>query len=201
VISVTVNTSDFGKLTALLNQMRPAGRARLNRVGANAATAKVQRHIHGYAIGKHFSAAAVGGIPTGHYEKGAAAITSSSSADKAEVVIPIPGISRAFHDINLKTPTKYGKNYLTIAKHRDSYGHTVTELKARGWKIFRPGKKLCLLGYRKKGDKPVMLYSLAKAVRQKQDPKLLPSMAEIAQTFTTAQKLEINRILKKAGRQ
>jgi len=199
-MNVTVDMSDFVKLTALLNQMRPAGRAQLNRVGANAATARVQRHIHGYAMGKHFSAADVGGKPTGHYEKGAAAITSSSSADRAEVVIPIPGISRAFHDIKLTTPTRFGKNYITIPKHAEAYGHTVTELKARGWKIFRPGKKLCLFGYRQKGDKPVMLYALAKDVKQPKDPRLLPSIKDLGKTFATAQKLEINRVLQKAGR-
>jgi len=199
-VNVTVDMSDFGKLAALVNKMRPAGRAQMNRVGANAAAARVQRHIHGYAMGKHFSATTVGGSPTGHFEKGAAAITSSSSADSAEVVVPIPGIGRAFHDISLTTPTRFGKNYLTIAKHSASYGHTVSELKSRGWTIFRPGKKLCLLGYKQKGDKPVMLYTLAQAVKQRQDHSLLPSKAELAKTFAQAQKLEIERVMRKAGR-
>lgn len=200
MIAITVNTGDFGKLEAIKRAMGSAGRAQLNRVGVNAATAKVQRHIRSYAMGKHNSATLLGASHTGHYEKGAAAITSSSSADKAEVVIPIPGISRAYHDIHHTTPTKYGKNYLTIPKHRDAYGHTVPELKTRGWKIFRPGKKLCLLGYRNKGDKPVMLYALAKAVKQPKDPRLLPSIEDLGKTFSTAQKLEINRVLQKAGR-
>jgi len=200
MISVTVNTGDFGKLTALMQKMGSAGRAQLNRVGANAAAAKVQRHIRSYAMGKHNSATLLGASPTGHYEKGSAAITSSSSAGHAEVVIPIPGIGRAYHDIRHTTPTKYGKNYLTIPKHRDAYGHTVPELKTRGWKIFRPGKKLCLLGYKNKGDKPVMLYTLAKAVKQPKDPRLLPSIEDLGKTFATAQKLEINRVLQKAGR-
>jgi len=200
MIAVKVDMSDFGKLRALMGRMRPAGRAQLNRVGANAVTARVQRHIHSYARGKHFSAASVGGTPTGHYEKGAAAITSSSSADQAEVVIPIPGISRAFHDIRLTTPTRYGKNFITIPKHREAYGHTVTELKTRGWTIFRPGKKQCLLGYKGKGMKPVMLYALAKAVKQPKDPSLLPPKAQLGETFAQAQKLEIERVLRKSGR-
>jgi len=201
MITVTIDTGDLGgKLRALANKMGAAGRAQLNRVGVNAAAAKVQRHIHGYAICKHFSADDLGAAPTGHYEKGAAAITANASADLAEVVIPIPGITRAFHDIRLSTPTRHGKNFITIPKHRDAYGQPVEKLRLRGWKIFRPGNKQCLLGYRQKGEKPVMLYALAKSVNQPQDTRLLPTRHDLANAFLTAQKLEIQRILRKAGR-
>jgi len=193
--------SDFGKLTALVHKMGPAGRAQLNRVGSNAAAAHVQRHIHSYARGKHFTATDLGAPRTGHFEKGAAAITSRSSADSAEVVIPIPGISRAFHDITITAPTKNGKKYVTIPKHSAAYGQTVEKLRARGWKIFRPGEKHCLLGYRQKGEKPVMLFTLAEAVNQRKDPRLLPTMHELGNTFARAQKAEIERVLRKAKRQ
>lgn len=198
-LKVNIDMSDFGKLHALVAKMRPGGRAQLNRVGVNAALVKVQRHIHGYAMGKHFSAAKVGGKATGHYEKGAASITCSSDANGAEVSIPIPGIGRAYHDITLTTPTRFGKKYLTIAKHAASYGHTVEWMRLRGWKIFRPGKKKILLGYRNRGDKPVILFTLAERVRQKKDPRLLPTKLELGVTFANAQAQEINRVIRKAG--
>ena len=198
-MKITVNMTDFGKLAALMNKMRPAGRAQLNRVGANAAMARVQRHIHSYARGKHLTAATLGAPPTGHYEKGAAAITANSTADRAEVLIPIPGIGRAYHDIVITAPTRNGKRYVTIPKHRAAYGQTVEKLRARGWKIFRPGNKKVLLGYRHKGDEPVILFTLAEAVRQRRDPRLLPSQQDLGNTFAGAIKTEINRVLAKAS--
>jgi len=93
----------------------------------------------------------------------------------ADIIIPILGIGLAYHDIVLTTPTGKGKRYLTVPKHRAAYGHTAAELKMRGWKIFRPGTKECLLGYRQKGDKPEMLFALAEAVKKRMYPRLLPS--------------------------
>lgn len=198
-MNITVNMTDFGKLAALMNKMRPAGRAQLNRVGSNAVMARIQRHIHAYARGKHQTATTLGAPPTGHYEKGAAAITASASAERAEVLIPIPGIGRAYHDIVITTPTKNGKRYVTIPKHRDAYGQTVEKLRTRGWKIFRPGNKKVLLGYRHKGDKPVILFTLAEAVHQRRDQHLLPSQQDLGNTFAGAIKTEINRVLSKAS--
>lgn len=199
-MNVTVQMTDFGKLAALMNKMRPAGRAQLNRVGAHAAMARVQRHIHGYAMARHFTAARLGAPQTGHYEKGAAAITSTATADRAEVSIPIPGIGRAYHDIVITTPTRNGKRFVTIPQHREAYGQTVEKLRLRGWKIFRPGEKKILLGYRRKGDQPVILFTLAEAVHQRQDPRLLPTQQDLANTFSGAVTAEINRVMRKAGR-
>lgn len=199
-MNLTVDMSEFGKISALLEKMRPVGRSQLNSVGVHAARVRIQRHIHRYATGKHFTATSLGGKATGHYEKGAAAITSSASADHAEVSIPIPGIGRAFHDIVITTPTKNGKKYVTIPKHGAAYGQTVEKLRMRGWKIFRPGDKKILLGYRHPGDEPVILFALAETIRQNQDSKLLPTLKEIGSTFAGAVRDEIERVMRKAGR-
>ena len=197
-MTVSLQIQDFGKLTALMNALGPSNRQRLNAVGAKALEVKVRGHVARISAGRHSSAGRLGASPTGHYRKGMRGIAGHATANGGEVVIPIAGISRAFHDITLTTPTSEGKKYLTIPKHAAAYGHTVPELKRRGWKIFRPGKSLCLLGYRNKGEKPVMLFALAEAVHQRQDPSLLPSQAECAQVVSSAMTANINRRLANA---
>lgn len=197
-MNISLQIQDFGKLTALMNALGPSNRHRLNAVGAKALEVKVRSHVARISAGRHRASAALGASPTGHYRKGMRGIAGHATANGGEVVIPIAGISRAFHDITLTTPTREGKKYLTIPKHAAAYGHTVPELKRRGWKIFRPGKSLCLLGYRNKGEKPVMLFALAEAVHQRQDPSLLPSQAECAQVVSSAMTADINRRLANA---
>ena len=197
-MNVALEMKDFGKLAALMNALGPSNRQRLNAVGAKALEVKVRAHVARVSAGRHGSAGRLGATPTGHYRKGMRGIAGHATSSGGEVVIPIAGISRAYHAITLNTPTSGGKKYLTIPKHAAAYGHTVPELKRRGWKIFRPGEKLCLLGYRNKGDKPVMLFTLAKAVHQKQDPSLLPSKAECAGIVSKAMTADINRRLANA---
>ena len=194
-MTVSIQMKDFGKLTALMNALGPSNRQRLNAVGAKALEVKVRGHVARISASRHGSAGRLGATPTGHYRKGMRGIAGHATAQGGEVVVPIAGISRAYHDITLTTPTKEGKKYLTIPKHAAAYGHTVPELKSRGWKIFRPGKKLCLLGYKNKGDKPVMLFALAEAVRQRQDPSLLPSREQCASIVSQAMTADINRRL------
>ena len=197
-MTVSLQIQDFGKLTALMNALGPSNRQRLNAVGAKALEVKVRGHVARISASRHGSAGRLSATPTGHYRKGMRGIAGHATAQGGEVVIPIAGIGRAYHDITLTTPTREGKKYLTIPKHAAAYGHTVPELKRRGWKIFRPGKSLCLLGYRNKGEKPVMLFALAEAVRQKQDPSLLPSSEQCASIVSQAMTSEINRRLANA---
>ena len=197
-MNISLQIQDFGKLTALMNALGPSNRQRLNAVGAKALEVKVRSHVARISAGRHSSAGRLGASPTGHYRKGMRGIAGHATANGGEVVIPIAGISRAYHDITLTTPTSEGKQFLTIPKHAAAYGHTVPELTRRGWKIFRPGKSLCLLGYRNKGEKPVMLFALAEAVHQRQDPSLLPSQAECAQVVSSAMTADINRRLANA---
>ena len=197
-MTVSIQMKDFGKLAALMNALGPSNRQRLNAVGAKALEVKVRGHVARISASRHGSAGRLGATPTGHYRKGMRGIAGHATAQGGEVVVPIAGISRAYHDITLTTPTKEGKKYLTIPKHAAAYGHTVPELKSRGWKIFRPGKKRCLLGYRNKGDKPVMLFALAEAVRQRQDPSLLPSREQCASIVSQAMTADINRRLANA---
>lgn len=180
------------KIRALMDAIGPANRIRLNSVGAKALEVKVRRHIAHYAPMKHFTASSLGARRTGHFEKGANRIASDATPEFGRVTIPIPGIGRAYHAIKLDTPTATGKRYFTIPKHAAAYGSTVGELRRMGWKIFRPGQKKILLGYRQKGEKPVILFALAERVEQRQDPSLLPTEAECSRTVCEAVKNHIN---------
>jgi len=207
-VEVTIDDRASGKVAAVLEACGDAGRAHLHTTAANAVANQIQRHISLYARNKHTTATNLGGTKTHHYENGSADITSRGDANCGTVSIPIPGIQRAWHDIILTTPTKNGKNFLTIAKYGSVYGHTVSEARAMGWKIFRPGRRKdgtyskkapkILLGYRNKGDDKELLYTLAEKVRQTKDPSLLPSKENMAKTAADAVVKEIFRIIRKA---
>ena len=203
-MNVTVEMKGFEKLTALMNALGPSNRQRLNAVGAKALEVKVRAHVARISSGRHRSAGHLGASPTGHYRKGMRGIAGNATASGGEVVVPIAGISRAYHDIDLSTPTRFGKNYYAIPKHAQSYGHTVAEMRRRGWKIFRPGKKndpnapKILLGYKSKGEKPVTLFILTKHVHQKQDPSLLPTPDTCARVVSEAMTQSINERIRNA---
>ena len=203
-MNISLQISDLGKLQAMMNALGPSNRRRLNTVGAKALEVEVRRHVARYVPARHRTANELGGRQTGHYLKGLRGIAGHATNNGGEVVIPIAGISRAFHDIDLSTPTRYGRNYYAIPKHAQSYGHTVAEMRSRGWKIFRPGKKndpdapKILLGYKSKGEKPVKLFILTEHVHQRQDPSLLPSTSQCASIVSDAMTAEINRRLSAA---
>lgn len=195
-MNVTVEMKDFGKLTALMNALGPSNRQRLNAVGAKALEVKVRAHVARISASRHGSAGRLGASPTGHYRKGMRGIAGHATAAGGEVVIPIAGISRAYHDIDITTPTANGKKALTIPKRGVAYGHTAQELERRGWTLFtskrHPG---ILFGKKGKGKHAVIraLYSLVKKVHQKQDPSLLPTQSECAQVVSSAMTESINR--------
>ena len=197
-MNISLQISDLGKLQAMMNALGPSNRRRLNTVGAKALEVEVRRHVTRYVPARHRTANELGGKATGHYRKGLAGVAGHATAQGGEVVIPIAGISRAFHDIDLSTPTRYGKSFYAIPKHAKSYGHTVGEMKSRGWKIFRPGQKKILLGYKSKGEKPVILFALAKHVHQRQDPTLLPTPESCARVVSDAMTRSINERLANA---
>ena len=194
-----VRFDDFGKLPALMRVVGPAGRRRLYEVGTYAAGDLVRRHLRTLSFQRHATAASLGASPTGHYDVSRHPVVQRVEGSDGIIEIRIPGIARARRDITLTTPTSRGKNYYTIPKHAAAYGKTVETLRRRGWKIFRPGDKKILLGYRHKGDKPVVLFALAETARLREDPSLLPTDRQIADAASSAMAGEVRRVLVKAG--
>lgn len=142
------------------------------------------RGREGRAIGKDHGEGKVGFIE----ERGA------SDTGVSIVIGNTPGISRAFHDLDI-TPKR--AKMLTIPIHRDSYGKRVADFRTMNpsTKVFRVKSKrnnFLLMGVDGKGKKKVTrpLYALVKKSHIPQDRGLLPedkeyvSMAkEAAQAF------------------
>lgn len=149
----------------------------------------VRDYLISLAQTRHATADALGATPTGHLERAAESVTSSSDAEAASVSITSPGITRAFGDITI-TPTK--AKYLTIAATAEAYGKRAGAFNDLRLAFFKGGK-LALVkadqsrisdrkasGYgieKKAGEKPPIYYWLVKSARQLQDRTLLPSDA------------------------
>lgn len=194
---MTFSLSIPRSLNNFMAKLGGAARASLFAVAGNAVTVLVRQHLAIESTRRHFTAARLGATPTGHLEQAARMTTFSSDSSSATIHIPGAGISRAFADITLNTPTPTGKHYYTIPISRYAYAKRISELRAYGWRIFRPGRAKILIGYNSKGDKPTPLYILAAHINQKQDRSLLPSDQQLSAAASTAIITELNRIRSK----
>ena len=181
---------------AVMGALRPESRAEVNSVAGRAVMNHVQRHIRSYMRTKHTSAHMLGARPTGHYEKGAAAITMSADQSGAEVRIPIPGLKRAWEDVQIRPGP--GKRALTLPRAAVAYGRTVAEVRALGWTVFKPKGTNWLMGTKGDDKTPTLLYTLVGGVVQRRDPSLLPSQGEIAETGWNAIWKHIQKAVAKA---
>lgn len=187
-------TGGDNALRDIIRAVGPQSRHLLLSSAAEGVWTLCRSHLAAVAARRHRTAMRLGAQDTGHFTKGIRAMTFHASATDATVVIPIAGLSRAWHDLDIR-PKKAGK--LTIPINAISYGHRVKELKGRGWRFFRAGN--ALFGTRGKGEKreTLPLYALKDRVRQAQEPELLPTPHEIARTAETSMGRYISHILKK----
>lgn len=181
---------------AVMGALRPESRAEVNSVAGRAVMNHVQRHIRSYMRTKHTSAHMLGARPTGHYEKGAAAITMTADQSGAEVRIPIPGLRRAWEDVEIRPGP--GKRALTLPRAAIAYGRTVAEVRALGWTVFRPKGTNWLMGSHEGDKSATLLYTLVGGVVQRLDPSLLPAQGDIAATGWAAIWKHIQKVIAKA---
>ncbi len=181
---------------AVMGALRPESRAEVYSVAGRAVMNHVQRHIRSYMRTKHTSAHMLGARPTGHYEKGAAAITMTADQSGAEVRIPIPGLRRAWEDVEIRPGP--GKRALTLPRAAIAYGRTVAEVRALGWTVFRPKGTNWLMGSHEGDKSATLLYTLVGGVVQRRDPSLLPAQGEIAATGWAAIWKHIQKAVAKA---
>ena len=170
---------------ALIRALSPDARRDLHAAAAEAVAEFVGAHVRAYSGSKHGTATAFGAPPTRHYEDGANAISSSADADAGTVRIPIPGISRAWGDVEIRPGA--GKKYLTIPARSGApevYGKTVAILRGLGWSFASgrrgtPQEKL-LFGRSQDQKESRVMFILKESVTQRRDPSLMPEQAEIA---------------------
>lgn len=192
MLNLDVSMRIHPKLRGILADVGQHWRKELLSVGANALRIEVSGHVRRTASQHHLTATRLGATPTGHLVKGAARITSTATADSATVHIPIAGISRALHDLDI-VPVR--ASMLTIPVAAESYGHRVRELKRHGWKIFRPKGHEVLMGVRRKGDKAKNLYALKQRVTVRQDRSLLPTTERMAAVVNQAMAAAVRDVL------
>lgn len=156
------------------------GEARRNilSVAASRVAELVRRHLSAASASRHATADRLGANRTGFLEEGArSGVTPRATPDEAEVLIRVPGISRAFRDLEIR-PRR--ANALTIPLDALSYSRRVGEVRALGWSVFRPKGKNVLMGA--KDGETKSLYALVKSAHLRQDRGLLPADEQIAAT-------------------
>lgn len=146
----------------------------------------VQDHVLAAAGARHRTASRLGAMPTGHLSEGAANIRMEKEGSQAVVVVPIPGITRAFGDLHIR-PTN--KKALTIPINAAAYGVSAPELADSGWNLFtqssRQGPGAGVLFGRKAGmPSAVALYLLRNSADIPQDRGLMPSDEEMGEAIT-----------------
>ena len=183
MITISSNIPDVTvKLGKWASIVGGAGRQLIYSVAANAVAILTRRHISRLGSWKHILADRLGAQPTQFLQKAARATVHHATSEYGEVVIPAPGFSRAFHNIEIRPRDAQA---LTIPAAAESYGKRASVLAAYGWKIFRPKGKRILMGSMN-GDVAKVLYYLRSSVRQRQDRSLLPSDEEISETAGAA---------------
>lgn len=190
-MTLTLNLPE--KFSRTLAKFGDLGRGNLFAVASEALHQLVTNHLRRIAPTRHATASRLGASPTQHIYKGIEGSAPSHTANSASVTIPLPGISRAFHDVTI---TPKNAKALTLPVHAMAYGHRVSELRSLGWNIFRNKGETVLMGKQEKSkDAPVPLYALKKRVQQRQDRSLLPTDEQLVGVVKTSIRNEVARIM------
>ena len=163
-------------------KLQPEGAAS---AAAEVLAGTVQDHVRIAAGARHRTASRLGAMPTGHLSEGAANIRMEKEGGRAVVVVPIPGITRAFGDLHI---TPKNKKALTIPINAVAYGVKASDLEDSGWSLFTlssrqgPGAGI-LFGRRAGTPSTVALYLLRKSADIPQDRGLMPSDEEMGEAI------------------
>lgn len=188
MISISVDSSRVEpRLRALAAELGNGATASRN--GADNVVALIRTHLAGLAGSRHATAAKLGASPTGHI-RAQACRREHADANGATISVGIPGIGRAFRDIEI-APRR--ASALTIPVHRLAYGRTVYEV-SRDRSVFRPKGKNYLATSDEEGNLTV-LYLLRTRVRQPRDPSLLPTREDLAWHYARGWSAAVRRAL------
>lgn len=158
----------------------------------------IRNHMRLLASTRHDTANKLGASPTGHFKASDVLPPNATNAD-VSVTVTTPGISRAYHDIDIDP---VNGQFLTIPLHADAYGLSAREYSERYGKLFRINQK----GSTEKGKvlytkdvlngKPIPMYALTAHVHQVRDPSLMPTNAKMTEEAIEGALAAIKKILK-----
>lgn len=129
--------------------------------------------------------------PTQRFRKGAAAVYIKTGNGEASVVVPIPGITRAFHALEIAPRTA---GALTVPLNSIAYGKSVSQLRSVGWRIFRGRGRARRVLFGAYNGEVRGLYALLSRVRVPQDRSLLPSDQQVNAAVQRGAQLYINSL-------
>lgn len=196
LLEVTVSIpSDIDRLAEKLQ----AGMSSVYRNAGVRLARCIRNHMRMLASTRHDTANRLGATPSGHFRASDVQPPNATSSD-VSVTVTTPGISRAYHDIDIDP---VNGQFLTIPLHADAYGIGAGEFEERGMgKLFRINKR----GSTEKGNvlytkdvlngKPIPMYSLVTHVHQVQDPSLMPSKDKMTEEALNGALAAIKQILK-----
>lgn len=158
----------------------------------------IRNWIRLLASTRHDTANKLGATPTGHFKASDVLPPNATNSD-VSVTVTTPGISRAYHDIDIDP---VNGQFLTIPLHADAYGLSAREYSERYGKLFRINQK----GSTEKGKvlytkdvlngKPIPMYALTAHVHQVRDPSLMPTNAKMTEEAIEGALAAIKKILK-----
>ena len=203
-MTVDVEIKSNEVVSKLMAAFAPETRASMHALAADELAETIGAHIRRYAMSKHATARRFGAQPTRHYENGVGRISTSADSSRGYVVIPIPGISRAWGPVEI-TPVRANRLTIPITPGGQTvYGKTVGELRALGWKFFQGPRghesEDILFGYRGKGKEREVkaMFVLKTFVRLEQDASLLPTQEALSKKASNAIIREVMEVVKKA---
>ena len=186
-IDIEVQLPSFDADKKIKNGMNSILRA----AGSNLAKC-IRRHMRHLNATRHSPLS--GGKPSNHFSPNKV-LEPVVSKDAVTVAVAIPGITRAYHDIDI-----YPKeaNALAIPLHESAYGISPRENNDRGtYQLFRikkdgvPGNVL----YRNEDGQLIAMYALTQHVHQVRDPSLMPSDEQLTDESLNGAIAAINAIL------
>lgn len=131
-----------------------------------------------------------------HFDPNKANASLDTSLNQGVVDVDVPGISRAYHDIDILPKTKQA---LTIPMHREAYGKKAADFDDLFLVKRKDGKAFLA---RNNGGNLSMMFFLAKHVHQRKDSGLMPtddtlainSMSRLSRLISDAIGKEISNI-------
>ena len=193
MISVTTTIEgDAGKmLQTLSRELGPSEKTTLNEAATHPVAVLIRGHILHASQTRHTTADTIRRGPaqrTRHLVKAAESVSESVTSDEGTVTIRSPGFRRALGPLTVRVREK---QYLTIPVDYLAYDQTVSELKLRGYAIFRRKEYLAA----KVDGQFRVLYLLRKEVTLKHDPGLMPVPERMGDAAKNGLLILVSRIL------